>query len=290
MANDNQVSAVLTNQNVTDILGHITALGTLLPFLISRPPGDDNVMLGDKSVAFDEKCAGYMASNPELIPGYVDPAEVLKDRALRAQFGKFLPQLQLLAAKAADTNDVVGNEMMMANLAYYNSTGDAAKRGKTSAGDIHDDLSTRYPAVPARRPRNRLQKRRLRRETRRFPGETQPSRRDQLPSARAILPVERETEANARPGEAVQRPMYPPTRPAGAKRRAMEAVQRATLPFQTPREAGRTPSLASQPSTFPPRSTSLAGEPPAMENGARDEQRFARMVFLIRVSSVKIRG
>lgn len=31
------------------------------------------------------------------------------------------------------------------NLAYYNSTGDASKRGKTSARDIHDDLSTRYP-------------------------------------------------------------------------------------------------------------------------------------------------
>ena len=73
------------------------------------------------------------------------PAEVLKDRALRAQFAKFLPQLQLLASKSVDTYDVVGNEMMMADLAYYNSTDDAAKRGKTSAGDIHDDLSTRYP-------------------------------------------------------------------------------------------------------------------------------------------------
>ena len=35
--------------------------------------------------------------------------------------------------------------MMMADLAYYGSTGDAAKRGKTSAGDIHADLATRYP-------------------------------------------------------------------------------------------------------------------------------------------------
>jgi len=145
MPNDNQVSAALTDQNVTDILGHITALQTLLPFLISRADGDNNVMLGDKSVAFDEKCANYMTSNPEFIPGYVDPAEVQKDRALRGQFAKFLPQLQLLAAKAQDTYDVVGNEMMMADLAYYNSTGDAAKRGKTSAGDIHDDLATRYP-------------------------------------------------------------------------------------------------------------------------------------------------
>ena len=152
MANDNQVSAVLTDQNVEDILGHLTALEALLPFLISRAVGDNNVMLGDKSVAFDEKCANYMASNPEFIPGYVDPAEVLKDRALRDQFSKFMPQMQLLASKSVDTYDVVGNEMMMADLAYYNSTADAAKRGKTSAGDIHDDLATRYPGRSSTKP------------------------------------------------------------------------------------------------------------------------------------------
>ena len=102
-------------------------------------------MLGEKSVGFDEKCATYMGSNPQFIPGYVIPAEVLKDRALRGQFNKFMPRLNLLAAKAQDTFDVVGNEMMMADLAYYNSTSDAAKRGITSGGDIHDDLATRYP-------------------------------------------------------------------------------------------------------------------------------------------------
>lgn len=145
MPNDNQVSATLTDANITDILTHLTAIETLLPFLISRAAGDNNVMLGEKSVGFDEKCAAYMASNSQFIPGYVNPAEVLKDRALRTQFNKFLPRLGLLAAKAQDTYDVVGNEMMMADLAYYNSTGDAAKRGITSAGDIHDDLATRYP-------------------------------------------------------------------------------------------------------------------------------------------------
>src|ERR1041384_269214 len=145
MPNDNQVSASLTDVNVTDLLGHITAIEELLPFLISRADGDNNVMLGEKSVGFDEKCAAYMASNPQFIPGYVNPAEVLKDRALRAQFNKFLPRLSLLAAKSQDTYDVVGNEMMMADLAYYGNTADASKRGITSAGDIHDDLATRYP-------------------------------------------------------------------------------------------------------------------------------------------------
>ena len=116
MPTDNQVSAALTDQNITDLLGHLTAIEGILPFLISRAEGDNNVMLGEKSVGFDEKCAAYMASNPQFIPGYVNPAEVLKDRALRAQFNKFLPRLTLLAAKAQDTCDVVGNEMMMADL------------------------------------------------------------------------------------------------------------------------------------------------------------------------------
>lgn len=149
MPNDNQVSAVLTDANVADLLTHLAAIETLLPFVISRAPGDNNVLLGEKSVGFDEKCAAYMASNPQFVPGYISTAEVLKDRALRNQFNKFLPRLGLLAAKAQDTYDVIGNEMMLADLAYYNSTGDAAKRGITSAGDIHDDLASRYPGRPA---------------------------------------------------------------------------------------------------------------------------------------------
>jgi hypothetical protein len=149
MPTDNQVSAALTDANVADILTHLAALEALLPFLISRPDGDVNVMLGEKSVGFDTKCASYMASHPQFIPGYINPAEVLKDRALRAQFNKFFPRLSLLTAKGQDTYDVIGNEMMMADLAYYGSTGDAAKRGTTSAGDIHDELATRYPGRSA---------------------------------------------------------------------------------------------------------------------------------------------
>ena len=66
------------------------------------------------------------------------------------QFLKFLPQLRQLAAKADDTFDVVGNELMLADLAYYNNTGNAAKRGRPDAQSIHDDLATRYPGRPAR--------------------------------------------------------------------------------------------------------------------------------------------
>ena len=109
-------------------------------------------MLGEKSVGFNEKCAGYMDTNPEFLPSYVEGAEVLKDRAVRDQFLKFLPRLRLLASKSGDTFDVVGNEIMIANLPYYNSTADAAKAGTPSAGNIHDDLATRYPGRSAKAP------------------------------------------------------------------------------------------------------------------------------------------
>jgi hypothetical protein len=145
MATDNQISVVITDQNVTDIIGHLTAIQAILPFLISRPVGDNSVLLGDKSAGFDQKCASYMASNPEFLPGYMDIAEVLKDRAARAQFQKFMPQFNLVASQAVDTFNVIGNEIYKADLGYYNSTGDAAKVGRAGAGDIHADLASRYP-------------------------------------------------------------------------------------------------------------------------------------------------
>ena len=150
MANDNRISVTITDQQVADILTSLAALETALPFLLNREPGDKTVLLGEKSVGFDEKCAAYMRSNPEFIPSYLVDHEVTKDRVARAQFLKFLPQLRQLAAKANDTFDVIGNELMLADLAYYNNTGDAAKRGRPDAQSIHDDLATRYPGRPAR--------------------------------------------------------------------------------------------------------------------------------------------
>jgi hypothetical protein len=148
--NNNRVSVTIPDQTVSDILGHLTAIEALLPFLLTRDEGDNSVLLGEKSVGFDEKCAGYMTSNPEFIPGFIALPEVLKDRTARIQFLKFLPSLKLLADKAEDTFNVIGNEIMLADLAYYNNTGEAANHGAPGAGNIHDDLATRYPGRPGK--------------------------------------------------------------------------------------------------------------------------------------------
>lgn len=64
MPSDNQVSGTLTDANVTDNRTQLAAIETLLPSVISRPAGDNNVMLREKSVAFDEKCVASWRAIP----------------------------------------------------------------------------------------------------------------------------------------------------------------------------------------------------------------------------------
>ena len=149
MATSKHISAVITDQNLTDILGHITAIRTILSFLVNRDAGDNKVLLGDRSAGFDEKCAAYMASNPEFLPAYLKMADVLADRAARQQMMKLLPELNLLASQSLDSFNLLGNQIYTTDLAYYNGAGDAAKLGRPAAQDIHDDLSARYPGHTA---------------------------------------------------------------------------------------------------------------------------------------------
>lgn len=147
MSDDNRISAALTAQDITDINAAIQTIRTKLPFLISISNQERREMakLGDKSMGFDEKCAAYMASNPEFLPGFVVPAEVTKDRALRDLMMQFVPNLMTLCESVDDTVMVVNSELMMADLSYYQNVRQAAKRGRPGADTIYNDLRVRFP-------------------------------------------------------------------------------------------------------------------------------------------------
>ena len=159
MSDDNRVSASISAQDITDINAAIQTIRTKLPFLvsISNQERQEMAKLGDKSMGFDEKCAAYMASNPEFLPGFVLPVEVNKDRALRAQVMQFFPNLQTLCEAVDDTLMVVNSEIWMADLSYYQNVRQAAKRGRPGTDTIYGELRTRFPggsASPATPPPN----------------------------------------------------------------------------------------------------------------------------------------
>jgi hypothetical protein len=105
MSDDNKVSASMTAQDITDINAAIQTIRNKLPFLISISNQERREMakLGDKSMGFDEKCAAYIASNPEFLPGFVETAEISKDRALRGRISEFFPNLKTLCESVDDT-------------------------------------------------------------------------------------------------------------------------------------------------------------------------------------------
>ena len=147
--NDNRISAEVTAANVTAIHTKVTEINALLPFLINLTK-DERVTLpklGASSLAFDEQCASYMATAPNLIPPFVDAAEVTKDRALRLVLAGILRETRKLCEKLDDSLMLVGSEIWMADLSFYQTVRQASKRDVPGADTIYDDLKVRFPGV-----------------------------------------------------------------------------------------------------------------------------------------------
>ena len=161
MPDDNRISAQLTDANKTTILQKVSEIRALLPFLINLTPDERQTLpkLGDKTLAFDEKSASYMEANPKLVPGFVEIAELEKDRALRNPLNDIVRELDSLTSAVDDTATLVGHEIYMAELAFYQNVRQAAKRGVSGAQTIYDDLKDRFPgsgatpAAPAATPK-----------------------------------------------------------------------------------------------------------------------------------------
>ncbi|MEZ5387226.1 MAG: hypothetical protein R3F13_17085 [Prosthecobacter sp.] len=149
MPNDNRISAEVSAADKAAILTKITEIGTLLPFLLNLTKTEriELPKLGAKSLGFDEQCASYMTSNPNLVPPYVDPAEEAKDRALRLVLADIWRELRQLCEKVDDTLMLVGSEIWMADLSFYQTVKQAARRDVAGADTLYDDLKQRFPGV-----------------------------------------------------------------------------------------------------------------------------------------------
>ena len=149
MPNDNRISAEVTDANKTLIMTKITEIKALLPFLLNLTK-DERIKLpklGSGSLAFDEQCASYMATAPNLIPPFVDAAEVTKDRNPRLVLADVFRELNKLCEAVDDSLMQVGSEIWMADLSFYQTVRQAAKRSVFGADAIYDELKERFPGV-----------------------------------------------------------------------------------------------------------------------------------------------
>lgn len=149
MPNDNRISASISPADMETILDNIAEIRALLPFLINLTKQEriELPKMGPASLAFDEQCADYMVSAPNLVPPFVSVSEVEKDRALRLALAEIWREAKKLCEMLDDTMMLVGSELWMADLSFYQTVRQAARRDVAGADTVYDELRPRFPGV-----------------------------------------------------------------------------------------------------------------------------------------------
>jgi len=153
---ENRISLKFTDAEITQINAAIQTLVSLLaPKLIALNAADKKRLskISDDSIPFNEKVAQYVVSNPEFVPMFRTADEFLTDFSAFSQLRGFIRLLEQIFGNMEDTSMLAGSEADEFARAYYGAVGQAAKMGVPNAQAIYDDLSERYHAQRANRPK-----------------------------------------------------------------------------------------------------------------------------------------
>lgn len=154
MAQDNQISALLTPAEYDAIRAAMDIIRQKLPFLVNLTDAERQVYakMGDKTVAFVTKALEYAKYNPHLVPPYLNVAEFAKDMELIVQLRNILRPLLSLTEGLDDTLMLAGSESYAAALTFYNSVKMASKMNIAGTTAIYNDLKVRFPGRGPLRP------------------------------------------------------------------------------------------------------------------------------------------
>ena len=91
----------------------------------------------------------YRADRPDLIPSFVDLAEMAKDLKLIADLQPCFTAIAPLCEGLEDTISLAFTDAYLADLSFYANVRQAAKRGVAGADTIYNDLKQRFPGRPS---------------------------------------------------------------------------------------------------------------------------------------------
>ena len=152
MSQQNNISVQIPADKLTRIESLLAELNTeLAPYLISLTSEQKQGIykMGDNSIAFVNKIVGYINTNPEFVPPFLNTDDFKVDVAAVGQLSEIAGVAAQLSDNITDTLTLSGSEAMVAALIYYNSVKQAAKTSIPGAKTIFDDLSARF-ALPSR--------------------------------------------------------------------------------------------------------------------------------------------
>lgn len=153
MAQENRISAMLSEQELAHLRSMIEQIDTSMPFLGNLTPVERHTMpkSADKTVSFLGKSLDHSKHNPQFVPPFLNVTEFDKDVNLSEALLSLARPLRALLEKIEDTAMLASSEAYLAALLFYQAVKAAAKMGVPGAQPIYDDLKGRFPGRPAKR-------------------------------------------------------------------------------------------------------------------------------------------
>ncbi|MDB6061107.1 MAG: hypothetical protein JWM78_1210 [Verrucomicrobiaceae bacterium] len=151
MAQENLFELNISAADLQNVQAAVQTLATLLPphlISLSADARRELPKMGDKSLAFVRKAREYAASNPELVPGFLNLQMFDADLQGVDALSNLLRTLLPLTANIEDSLLLTASESYQAALVFYRSVRAAAQSGQLNAKTIYEDLSTRFPNGP----------------------------------------------------------------------------------------------------------------------------------------------
>lgn len=160
MNSDNKISATISAEDKALILAAFNTIKTKLPFRVNLTPEGrrSTPAIATERGGMNTTFPMEMNAHPELVPSYVDMAEVSKDSALWEALDEIEAAAREVCEGIADTKQVVGNDLLLAYLSFYSNAGQAAKRSVAGIQAVYDNLRRYFrrggttPATPPANP------------------------------------------------------------------------------------------------------------------------------------------
>ena len=148
MALENLISVEFTAQEQADLSAALTTIRTILLAKTINLTPTQRQQYGRVRYEMEiwvQKASAHMASNPQLVPNFIDQVEHQKDMVAHALLNPMIDQIEGIRQMALDTNLLVGSDLYNNCMAFYRSIKMAAKSNAPGASTIYADLKQQFP-------------------------------------------------------------------------------------------------------------------------------------------------
>ena len=154
---NNRISASIDADTISTVKDAILTINGKLPFLIGLKPEERAAIpkMSEANKVFTADAIVAIRNNGNLLPAYLDAAEISKDYHLYDQLDELVQLSLQLTEKLSDTQMMAGSEAYVSALTAYRLFEAASNAGLPGTDTIYDQLKQRFagqgggqPAAP----------------------------------------------------------------------------------------------------------------------------------------------